>query len=180
MPFLNEDTRKKIEDLFLRCGRGVGSYVLLRVGSAELAEEITARVFLAVVRSIHQQNGSLLGWLWAIVRSELARHYRERPYQTYPAQLAATAALPYELLERQERDELLHDALRRMPDEHQQLLSLKFYMGLSNIEIAQATGLTASNVGVRIHRCLKNLRELMHPSLSLEWIPLGHLEPREN
>jgi RNA polymerase sigma-70 factor (ECF subfamily) len=168
MTFLNEDTRKKIEELFRRCGRGVGSYVLLRVGSPELAEEITARVFLAVVRSIHQQNGSLIGWLWAIVRSELARHYRERPHQTYPADLASASALPLELLEQQERDALLHAALKRMPDNEQQLLSLKYFMGLTNIEIAQATGLTSTNVGVKIHRSLKNLRALMQMAPSLD------------
>jgi RNA polymerase sigma-70 factor (ECF subfamily) len=168
MTFLNEDTRKKIDELFRRYGRGVGSYVLLRVGSPELAEEITARVFLAVVRSIHQQNGSLIGWLWAIVRSELARHYRERPHQTYPANLTSAATPPLELLEHRERDELLHAALRRMSDEEQQLLSLKFFMGLPNIEIAQATGLTATNVGVKIHRCLKNLRVLLQSTLSLD------------
>lgn len=162
---MKEDARKKIEALFLRYGVGVGRYVLLRVGSPELAEEITARVFLTVVRCFHQQNGSVAGWLWAIVRSELSRHYRERPHQSYPPDLAT---MPTDDLEREEADVLLHAALRKLADEEQQLISLKFFLGLSNLEIADATGLTASNVGVKLHRALKELRELLRKPLAMD------------
>ena len=37
----------------------------------------------------------------------------------------------------------MHAALARLPDDQQQLISLKFFLGLSNQEIADATGLTA-------------------------------------
>ena len=43
-----------IEQLFLRYGPGVGSYLMARLGNAELAEEITSRVFLTVVRRVRQ------------------------------------------------------------------------------------------------------------------------------
>jgi RNA polymerase sigma-70 factor, ECF subfamily len=168
MTFLNEDARKKIEDLFLRFGPGVARYALLRVGSPELAEEITARVFLSVVRNFAQQNGSLVGWLWAIVRTELSRHYRERPHQGYPDHLPGTTAPPMEQLERKEREGLLHAALKSLDDEQQQLVSLKFFLGLSNLEIAEATGLTPSNVGVKLHRTLKDLRRLLQKTLSID------------
>ena len=39
-----------MERLFRQYGRGVGGYLLARTGDPELAEEITARVFLTVVR----------------------------------------------------------------------------------------------------------------------------------
>ena len=45
---LDAENREKIEQLFVQYGRGVGGYVLARVGDADLAEEITARVFLTV------------------------------------------------------------------------------------------------------------------------------------
>jgi RNA polymerase sigma-70 factor, ECF subfamily len=161
MAFLNEESRKKIEDLYLRCAPGVSRYVVLRVGSMELAEEITARVFLSVVRNFHQQHGSLAGWLWAIVRSELGRHYRAKPHQEYPLDLQSAEALPDEQLARKEQGIALHAGLKRLTDEHQQLLSLKFFLGLSNLEIAEALGLSPSNVGVRLHRALKELRGLL-------------------
>src|SRR5205807_600541 len=125
MTFLNEDARKKIEELFVRYAPGVGRYLRLRVGSVELAEEITARVFLAVVKNFHQQHGSVVGWLWAILRSELARHYRAKPHQPYPPDLVALDGMPSEALERKERQDALHAALTRLAEEDQQLISLK-------------------------------------------------------
>jgi RNA polymerase sigma-70 factor (ECF subfamily) len=160
---LTEEARSRIENLFRRYASGVSRYALLRVRSPELAEEITARVFLAVVRHIDQQSGSLVGWLWAIVRSELARHYRQPAHQAFPPGLISTEAPPGEDLERQERDRLLLDALEKLPDDLQQLISLKFFLNASNLDIAAALELTPSNVGVKVHRALKELRRRLEP-----------------
>jgi RNA polymerase sigma-70 factor (ECF subfamily) len=165
MPSLNEAARKKIEDLFLRHAAGVSRYVRLRVGSAELAEEITARVFLTAARHVHQQNGSAIGWLWAILRSELARHFRQRQLERCPADLAASEALPAEEAERKETAGLLRACLAKLPDDEQELISLKFFLGLSNQEIAQTLGLTPNHVGVKVHRVLKELRKRLQEPL---------------
>ncbi|HZZ82343.1 MAG TPA: hypothetical protein VFE62_27845 [Gemmataceae bacterium] len=59
---MNADARKSMEDLFVRYAEGVSRHVRLRVGDAELAEEITARIFLTATRHVHQQHGSALAW----------------------------------------------------------------------------------------------------------------------
>lgn len=168
---MNEDARKQVEELFLRYAAGVGRYVRLRVGSAELAEEITSRVFLAVVRNIHQQRGSPVGWLWAILRSELVRHFRERPHRDYPPDLIASDSPPEVAYERKEEDRLLREAVRKLSEDDQQLISMKFFFALGNQEIAEAVGLTPSNVGVKLHRALKELRDLLQKPLAPETIP---------
>ncbi len=160
---MNEEARKRIDDLFRRYAAGVGRYALIRIGSPELAEEITARVFLSVVRNIHQQHGSAVGWLWAIVRTELSRHHREPVRQAYPQDAPSTELMPLDQLERRERDALLTGALKNLPDAEQQLISLKFFLGLSNVEIAETVGLTPGNVGVKLHRALKELRRRLEP-----------------
>lgn len=165
---MTEDARKHIEELFVRYGPGVGSYVLVRVGSPELAEEITARVFLTVVRSFHQQRGSMVGWLWAIVRTELSRHFRRPPLQAYPDDLMVNSPSPGARLEQEEQAALIRNALDKLPAEDQELVSLKFFLGLGNQEIADATGLTANHVGVKLHRALRSLRVLLEGSLFLE------------
>ncbi|MCI0459399.1 MAG: sigma-70 family RNA polymerase sigma factor [Gemmataceae bacterium] len=162
------DHRGEIEQLFRTHGRGVGNYVLARVGDPELAEEITSRVFLIVVRRYHQRRGSILAWLWAIVRSELARHFRERRQHTPPPDdLPAPLELPPEQLARRELHAALQTALGKLSDEQQQLLGLKFFLGLRNQEIATTTGLTPSNVGVKLHRALRELRDLLNGPASL-------------
>jgi RNA polymerase sigma-70 factor (ECF subfamily) len=165
---LTEDTRKQIEDLFRRHGAGVGRYLLLRVGNSELAEEITARVFLSVVRNFHQVRGPVAGWLWSVVRTELARHYRQPPLQAFPAELADGDPPPFEQLERAEAAEWLRVCVAKLPEDEQQLLELKFFLGLGNQEIAAITGLTTSNVGVKVHRALKTMRGLLARPLALD------------
>jgi RNA polymerase sigma-70 factor, ECF subfamily len=165
---LSADRRDQIEALFNRYGPGVGRFVLARTGDPELAEELTARVFLKVVDRFWQCRRSPAGWLWAVVRSELVRHFRDRR----PAADLAGADPPDDRdgpagrLERRESQEQMARALERLTDEQQQVVYLKFFQGLGNIEIAQATGLTAANVGVIAHRAVRQLRKLLHETLS--------------
>lgn len=160
------DARDQIELLFRRYGKGVGGYVLTRVGDAELAEEITARVFLTVVRRFDQVRGREAAWLWAVVRSELSRHYRSlRPHCPPDEDHPDSTGSPEEALLRREAHEQLASALERLPENLHRLIYLKFFLGLRNLEIARACGLTPSNVGVLLHRALRQLRTWLEEPL---------------
>lgn len=154
--------REQIEQLFRRYGNSVGSYLLARTGDANLAESLTAQVFLLVVRHWSQCQGSTVAWLWAIVKRVLAEHYRkgrrERSLQSEPA---AASVSPAEHVEQQEQQERLQVALEKLSAEQQRLIYLKFYARLKNTEIAAAVGQTPSHVGVQLHRTLLRLRELL-------------------
>ena len=154
-----------LETLFNTYARGVGSYVYTRVRDAELAETITSRVFLIVVRNIGQLKGPPAPWIWSIVRSELARHFRDRKVhapvdETIPADPAGE---PPEQAIHREMQARVQTALTRLTDDQQRLVFMKFYQGMQNKEIATATGLTATNVGVLIHRALKQLKTYVEP-----------------
>lgn len=158
---MRPDRREAIERLFVRYGEGVGSYVLARVGDAELAEEITARVFCTAVRHFDRCHTSEVGWLWSIVRSELARHFRGRRPEPLPEDLLDPADNPAEHAVRRETQRSLQAALEQLDEDEQQIISLKYFLQVRNTEIAAALGLSASNVGVKIHRAVKRLQELM-------------------
>lgn len=158
--------RKRIEELFRLHGAGVGSFMLTRVGSAELAEELTARVFLKVVQHFEQCRGAPAPWLWSIVRNELRMHYRERiPAASFGAALRALPDPAAEHAHPEETWEELRAAWTALTDGQQQVLYLKFFQDMDNQEIAGATGLTPSHVGVLLFRGLKTLRaQLQHGS----------------
>lgn len=159
---LTDDLRQQVEELFRRYGKGVGSYVLARVGDPEVAETITGSVFLTVVRRIEQCRSSPVAWLWSIVRSELARYFRDRrEFQPLEGELPDRTGDPHGHLERREEAERVRNALARLTDEQQTLVYMKFFLDLSNVEIANALEMTPSNVGVVAHRAVKRLRELM-------------------
>lgn len=162
---MNSDRRDIIESLFNTFARGVGSYVYTRVHDAELAEAITSRVFLIVVRNIGQLRGAPVPWLWSIVRSELARHFRDRKqHAEIDESVPDSAAEPIEQVIHREMQSRVQSALGRLSDDQQQIVFMKFYQGMQNKEIAQATGLSASNVGVMIHRALKQIKVYVEPS----------------
>lgn len=157
--------RLAIERLFNTYAKGVGSYVLARVAERQTAENITSRVFLNVVAKIDQCRGSPAAWLWSIVRNEVARYYRDR---RPTASLDATVDVridpcgtPAEQAADHEMQIRLHLAMNQLNDEQQQLVYMKFFQAMPNTDIAKATGLSAANVGVVVHRAIKRLRELM-------------------
>jgi len=166
---LGADRREVIEQLFIRYGRGVGSYILARVGNLDLAEEITAQVFLTVVRRFDTCRDSPAGWLWSIVRSELARHFRRRRPLPLDEDLVDPAESPSAHLERHENDRRLHVAMEQLTEQQQQIVYLKFFQKTSNKEIARIMELTPSNVGVKVHRAMIKLREMLEaPSPQLD------------
>jgi RNA polymerase sigma-70 factor (ECF subfamily) len=64
-------------------------------------------------------------------------------------------------LEQQEAECSLLECLQRLPANQQRVIRLKFQERLSYQQIAEATGLSVSNVGFLIHRGLKTLRQMM-------------------
>jgi RNA polymerase sigma-70 factor (ECF subfamily) len=151
-----------MEQIFQRYAEGVGSYMLARVGSAELAEELTARVFVLVVQRHAQCRGNVAGWVWSIARSVLARHFRSRGrLRAPPPPSMDSVPDPGVSAEIREMRDRLPEALAELDDRQREIVYLKYFQDLSNREIAEATGITPSNVGVVLHRALKRLRELM-------------------
>jgi RNA polymerase sigma-70 factor, ECF subfamily len=153
---------KEIDDLFRRFGVGIGNFVLARLGDPELAEEITARVFLQVVRHIDQLRGPPAPWLWSIVRNELAKHFRGLCYHR-PLDEALIDGRPslVQDLESRETAGKLQDVLAALPEDDQQIIGMKFFLRQTNRDIAAALNLTPSNVGVRVFRILRQMRGMM-------------------
>lgn len=55
---------------------------------------------------------------------------------------------PDEVIAQQQQAKAMLRALQTLPPREQEILDLKFVAGLSNVQVAEAIGLTPSNVGV--------------------------------
>jgi len=60
-----------------------------------------------------------------------------------------------------ERHRTVIAALRRLPQRQREALALKFYLDLSEAEIAEAMGVSAGSVKTHVHRGLATLTELL-------------------
>ena len=138
-------------------------YMRYRVRAAH-AEDLTEEVFLRLVRSIDRQSGSFQAWLHRVASNVVAdwirrKKVRER-VRTDPG------LLPQRPREDNPADGVARrldvaDALAQLTDAQRELVTLKFMQGLSNADIAEATGRTPGAVRILQFRALSVLRRLL-------------------
>jgi RNA polymerase sigma-70 factor (ECF subfamily) len=151
------------EALYRRSFGRVYGYVATLLGDRSAAEEVTAQAFERAYRkrrSFRPSRGTQEAWLFGIARNaaldELRRRKRRATLEADPedAETAATGAQVEAALRR----EVVRAALAGLEPRERELVALKFAGGLSNEEIARVVGISASNVGTRLHRTLEKLR----------------------
>ncbi len=157
-----------IADLYTAYGVSVQRYCAARLGSAEAAEDCTQEVFLRIWRAVrtfdYRGDVSFTAWLYTIanhvVVSYLRKHRRVALVSLTPelgladSRTSATAQTICEQV-------VLRDALAELTVEQQQVITLKFWGGLSNLEIAERMGRREGAVKALQHRAVQRLQRLL-------------------
>ncbi len=142
-------------------------YFCYRVGEGPLAEDLTATTFEKAwtKRTRYRQDlSSFSTWVFTIARNVATDHFRTA---RATAPLADAGAVPADVLSPEaafaQREHFVRLArhIGQLPEREQELLALKYGAGMGQQEIAALTGLTASHVGVIVHRAVKQLRAIM-------------------
>lgn len=149
------------------------SYIFYRVGNHYDAEDLTARTFhraLDHIGSYKQKGAPFSAWLYRIAHNLMANWHRDR--QRHPMVSIEDAAGtvqndndPPSVAEALEETELLLETVRGLPAERQQLLTLKFVEGLSNVEIGRIMGRSEGAIKSLYFRTLISLREALDESI---------------
>ncbi len=143
------------------------NYLRVRVGDEALAEELTAGAFAQAYAKRHQLRNAAAfpGWLFRIAHNEMAQYFRRQANRgaravdfDFLAALPTSDLAPDEVIAQQQQAQAMLRALQTLPPREQEILDLKFVAGLSNVQVAEAIGLTPSNVGVIVFRALRKLR----------------------
>jgi len=74
----------------------------------------------------------------------------------------------YREVRKEDQEKYLNLALGKLPEDDQVLVTLYYYENQSMDEISMITGLTVSNIKVKIHRARKKMYELLHEMLHEE------------
>jgi RNA polymerase sigma factor (sigma-70 family) len=141
----------------------VFAYVMTLLRDRPAAEDATMAAFERAYRrreSFDPRRGSRRAWLFGIARNAALDELRRRK---------RTAPLIGELADERagEQDDPLQRAAVRaavagLEPRERELVTLKFIAGLSNAEIAEVIGTSATNAGTRLHRVIVKLREACH------------------
>lgn len=152
--------------LYHRCYARVYNYVRYRVDDDATAEELCGSIFERLLNALtgyRPDRASFITWLFAIARNALNDHYRRQRLRRYIPldailQRPDPQLTPEEKVVRDEETTRLLKALGKLEPQERDLLGLKFAAGLNNRQIAGVTGLSESNVGVRVYRAIQKLR----------------------
>jgi len=149
----------------------VFSIVLKIVNNREDAEEISQDVFLKAFQSLNTFEGKskFSTWLYRIAYNAAISKTRKKKVEMVSIEENFVAnystdviSLNMNELDINERQLILEKALMRLQEEDNLLITL-FYKNENSIEdISDITGLSTSNVKVRLHRIRKRLYEEMN------------------
>lgn len=130
--------------------------------AAELAQEMAVAVWRALPRL--QDPGRERAFIFRVAHNRAVSHViaraREPRGDEVPDSLACEQPGPERTLLEKERHARLAEAIRALPLPHRQPLVL-LLEGLSYAEIAEALGLSETNVGVRINRAKQKLKAML-------------------
>lgn len=139
--------------------------------SEEGAAEVTQQTFVRAYESLDAWRGTELGpWLAAIaVHTALRLLDKERRRRTTPLDALPGSVLsgfaadsPTYSEEHEARLQQMEAAIAELPELERQLLRLHYYDGQPTSEIARKTGLSQSNVLVKLHRIRQRLRKSLN------------------
>ena len=147
--------------------RSLYGFFCNKVGAAEV-DELIQRTFTAAVASRDQFRGdsSFRTYLFAIARRELlalARRHNRDGAPIDPAELSLEAVMtsPSAVVARNERQQRLLGALRRLPIDLQIALELFYWEGLRGPELARVLDVPEGTIRTRIRRARQLLAEAM-------------------
>lgn len=148
----------------------VFSIALKILNNREDAEEIAQDSFVKAFHSLRsfENKSKFSTWLYRIVYNAAVSKTRKRSLETIPMDNYVIHNYSEEHLrpgieevDQNEQQAMLAKALKCLPDEDGLLINL-FYHGSNSIEeISSITGLSASNVKVKLHRIRKKLYDEM-------------------
>lgn len=141
-----------------------------QLGDTHLAEDAAQEAFLTAWRSLDnlREPDAFPGWFQQIVRSQCHRLTRGKKLPTVALEKVGDAPAdgrtdPSRLIERNERDALVHTSLAALP-EHEREATTLYYLGdYDQNEIAAYLGVPVTTIKKRIFSARKRLRERMTP-----------------
>ncbi len=142
-------------------------FVYFKVATHEEAEDITSEVFLKAWHYVqdHREVKSFSGLLYRIARNCVIDLYRRKAAQP---EINLNEEIDvgdegrwFKVINARVENQQLLVALKRLKQEYQEVLTLRYIDELETEEIAQIIGKGTIAVRVTLHRAVKKLRELL-------------------
>ena len=160
------EARQAVSALYEAHAVGLIRLAVVMLGDRPAAEDVVQEAFCGLYRRWDQlgDKGKALSYVRSATlngcRSELRHRIRNERRGSPPASRAGTASAEHAALIGEEHDQVL-GALRRLPDRQREALVLRFYLDLTEPEIAAAMGISHGTVKSTTSRALAALGRLL-------------------
>lgn len=152
-------------------------YSFRRVLDAEVAQDVTANVFLKLVQNLdrfawrHEQ--SFNGWIFRIASNEVNTYFRDQQKYRYLAPEDSAKVLDKltmdedqrasveKELDQHQRFALLHKAISRLEPREQEIIHLYYFEHLPHRAVAEALAMREGAVRTAMHRAQGRLEQIL-------------------
>jgi len=144
------------------------NYIASKISNSKDAEEILQETLISAHESypFFKAKSSFFTWVCGIANHETADFYRRKKIKTvlfsrfpFLENIVSQALTPDENLEKQELREEVKKVLSGLTEGYSQILRLKYYHGLSMLEIAVKLKTTVKAVESKLSRAREAFRE---------------------
>jgi RNA polymerase sigma-70 factor (ECF subfamily) len=163
------DDAEAFETLYHRYARRVYGYIASRIAHPQDVEDVVAEVFLRVIKHLDQirnrQQASFAAWLFVIARHAVADHYRQNGrHESLLSLEDAEPCLsgekqPDHIFSENEEAARLYRMILTLPERQREIVTLRYYGGLHNQEIAAVLGIGEKTVSAYLSRALNELQK---------------------
>ncbi|MEE8465697.1 MAG: sigma-70 family RNA polymerase sigma factor [Dehalococcoidia bacterium] len=141
----------------------------LMTGNTALSEDHVQEAFLSAWRGIRgfQIGYPVKPWLVRILINTVTAQRRRRSLPIDPIDVAEAqsgAGDPAELAESIESSQRVRQAISALSDEHNTVVTLRFFTGLTIPQVARVLGRREGTIKSRLHRALQHLRGALEES----------------
>ncbi len=158
-----EGSRDAFDLLVRRWQRRLWRYAWRLTGSNDAAWDVTQETWIAVLTQIRKLSDPawFAAWAHRIVRNKCADYYRRAGRQRGLVDALAERQRTNDDTHREGHGDAVAEALRQLPPDRQELLTLRYGADLNIIEIAVVLGIPAGTVKSRLHHAREQLRRIL-------------------
>jgi RNA polymerase sigma-70 factor (ECF subfamily) len=161
--------RTAFEELYQRYSRPVFGLALRRLGDRGRAEDAVQETFASIWRSARTyrpERGPGAPWLYAVARNAIVDRARGRA--EVPAEVPEEASSepgPGDLAEQSWVSWRVHRAMEELNEREREVISLAYWSGLSQSEVAEFLGIPLGTVKTRTRAALMRLADILGDEL---------------
>jgi len=166
-----------LSEMYDRYGQFLYSFVIRILRTVDEAEDVVQEVFLQMwskATTYEESKGTVYTWLVTMTRNKAIDRLRSKDFKARLHEVDVTALTlsaesrssnPHSRTVLSEEQQIVAGSLSKLSLDHQLILSLAYYEGFSQSEIAKKLDLPLGTVKSRMRKALQSMRSLLQGNM---------------